>query len=187
MLRKKRDNSAESWFAAVLAWLLPGAGHWWLGQRGLGVVLFLTISFVYGVGLAFGGIKNSVNPWTSMPLFLGELGVGGYTLVALGANQTLLNDLPSNAVPELIGMNPTGFNRRSLEDQQRLRKKAVDYISFYPESDVSQIYLATAGLLNILAMIDAIARAQSGKPTYHAPATEVKNPEPPQQSIGAAA
>lgn len=170
MMRRKRDNSVEATIAAVLAWLLPGAGHWWLGNRGLASVLFLTISFVYGVGLATGGIKNSVNPYTSMPLFLGELGAGGYTLAAFGVNETILSDLPSRVVPELVGMNPLAFGRRSFEEQERLRKKAVEYISFYPESDVSQIYLATAGLLNILAIIDAIARAQSGKATYPAPA-----------------
>ena len=41
------------------------------------------------------------------------------------------------------------------------------YMSYYPESDVAQIYLATAGLLNLLVILDAISRAQTGLPTYH--------------------
>lgn len=36
------------------------------------------------------------------------------------------------------------------------------YISAYPGSEVAQIYLAVAGLLNVLAIFDAIARAQTG-------------------------
>jgi hypothetical protein len=43
----------------------------------------------------------------------------------------------------------------------------VRYSAYYPYSDIAQIYLATAGLLNVLVILDAIARAQTGGlPTF---------------------
>lgn len=122
--------------AGFLAWLLPGAGHYWLGQRALGAVFFLAISFPYLTGLALGGVKTSVDPRSNHWLFLAELGVGSYTVVGY---------LASRALP----------NR-------------PEYLSFYPGSDVAQIYLATAGLLNVLAILDALSRAQTGGlPVYY--------------------
>ena len=43
--------------AALLAWLLPGAGHWYIGQRGKAVVFcfVLVTTFTLGVLLTGGG------------------------------------------------------------------------------------------------------------------------------------
>ncbi len=53
-----------------------------------------------------------------------------------------------------------------------------EYMSFYPGSDVAQIYLATAGLLNVLAVLDALSRAQTGGlPVYHHESAAGDRPE----------
>lgn len=121
--------------AGILAWLLPGAGHFFLGHRGIAAVFFVAISFAYGTGLAVGGVKNSVNPQANRWLFLAELGIGGYTSVGYIASISLPDYGPKELSP---------------------------YASFYPESDVAQIYLAIGGLLNLLAILDALTRAQTG-------------------------
>jgi hypothetical protein len=121
--------------AGILAWLLPGAGHFFLGQRGIAAVFFVAITFAYGTGLAIGGVKNSVNPRANRWLFLAELGIGSYTSVGY----VVSNSLPDYGPKELS-----------------------PYVSFYPESDVAQIYLAIGGLLNLLAILDALTRAQTG-------------------------
>jgi hypothetical protein len=52
-------------------------------------------------------------------------------------------------------------------------------MSYFPESDVAQIYLATAGLLNILVILDAISRAQTGGlPTFQREMTPAPKAEP---------
>jgi len=142
------DNTARTIQAATLAWILPGAGHYYLGHRGLALVFCLAISLPYFAGLAIGGVLNSVNPRTNPWLFLAELGIGGYTT-------------------------PGAFVSRGIEGSIARRENAgvrvarTDYVSYYPESDVAQIYLATAGLLNLLAILDAISRAQTGGlPTF---------------------
>ncbi len=143
------DKTPRAIIAGLLTWLVPGVGHYWLGHRGLAAVFFIAISFPYFTGLALGGLKESVNPRSNVWLFAAEMGVGGYTL-------------------------PGALISRQIEnyiDRQRAAGHEVDltdYVAYYPESDVAQIYLATAGLLNVLAILDAIARAQTGGlPTFH--------------------
>jgi hypothetical protein len=143
------NSTAKAIQAGLLSWVLPGAGHYVLGHRGLAIICFVAITFPYWTGLAIGGIKDSVNPRTNRWLFLAELGVGGYTV-------------------------PCMFISRSLEQYAAERAaqgkpvKETDYTAYYPESDVAQIYLATAGLLNLLVILDAISRAQTGGlPTFH--------------------
>jgi len=155
--KAKPDNTAKSIKAGLLSWVLPGLGHFLLGQRGLGIVCFVAISFPYLVGLALGGVKDSVSPRANKWLFLAELGVGGYTVAGYFGGTSVERYVAGNG---------------SVDE--------VDFMSFYPESDVAQIYLATAGLLNILVILDAISRAQTGGlPTFH------RDPRPaPKQESG---
>ena len=146
---KPTPDAARTVQAAILAWILPGAGHFYLGQRGLGAVFFIAISFPYWTGVALGGVKDSVNPRTNKWLFLAEMCSGGYTTVCF---------IASNQIVAKIQAKPPAERA----------KAAVPYTSYFPESDVAQIYLATAGLLNLLAVLDALARAQNGGlPTFH--------------------
>ena len=120
--------------AGILAWVFPGAGHLLLGHRGLAAVFFVAITFAYSTGLAIGGVKDSVNPRSNHWLFLAEIGVGSYTIAGYAASSHLQASAPDD----------------------------VSLMSFYPGSDVAQIYLAVGGLLNLLAILDALARAQTG-------------------------
>lgn len=135
--------------AGLLTWLIPGAGHFVLGYRALAVVFFVAITLPYATGLALGGVRSFVNPATNYWLFLAELPIGGYTIPAYFAGRAV---------------------ERSLAERERRGEPVdlTDYVAYYPASDVAQIYLATAGLLNILAILDAIVRAQTGGlPTFH--------------------
>lgn len=134
------DSTTRSIIAGVLAWLLPGAGHYWLGRRGLGAVYFVAITLTYFTGAAIGGVKYSVNPITNRWLFLAELGVGSYTTAFYALSASLPDKPPSEASP---------------------------YMSYYPETEIATIYLAVAGLLNVLAVLDALMRAQANQPLYH--------------------
>ena len=39
----------------LAAWAIPGAGHFWLGRRQKALVFFLTLSVMFGIGLALQG------------------------------------------------------------------------------------------------------------------------------------
>jgi len=134
-MKQKAAPTTRMVQAGILAWILPGAGHFYLGHRGMAAVLFVAISFPYWTGLAIGGVKNSINPRVNRWLFLAEIAIGGYTT----AGYIVSSRLPTYDAKELS-----------------------PYVSFYPESDVAQIYLAVGGLLNLLAILDALTRAQTG-------------------------
>jgi uncharacterized membrane protein YdcZ (DUF606 family) len=73
------------YFAAFLAWLVPGAGHLYLGQRMKAVVFFVAIVGTFVAGMALGrfrivDVPHSVqdpNFW----VFLGQLCTGLVTAV----------------------------------------------------------------------------------------------------------
>jgi hypothetical protein len=154
-MRQQPANIDRMIQAGVLAWLLPGGGHFLLGHRGLGTVFCVTITTVFMIGLLFGGLKNSINPATNKWLFLAEMGAGGYTVAGYLVNLSYGEIKPADlATPD----------RRDAIEPAVYAK----YVSFYPASDIAQIYLAAAGLLNLLAILDALSRAQTGGlPTYH--------------------
>ncbi len=174
MAEHRPDTTARTIQAGLLTWILPGAGHYWLGHRGLAVMFFIAISVPYLAGLAIGGVVNSVNPRTNQWLFLAELGVGGYTVPGFFAGRTI----EARLVKEL-GLSGIPNQARSPSEYAEWVARRAPYVAYYPESDVATIYLATAGLLNILAILDAISRAQTGGlPTFH----RELQPEAPQES-----
>jgi len=70
--------------AAVLAWLVPGLGHYYLGQRPKAIILLCAImsAFVIGVALAdFQAISIEHHKYA----FFAQIGAGGPTLSVLAA------------------------------------------------------------------------------------------------------
>lgn len=79
----------------VMTWLVPGAGHFYIGRRGKAVYFFSLISAAYLLGLIladFCCVNIDRFPWH----YAGEIFYGGATLIT----QSLTRDL-------LVG----GFNR----------------------------------------------------------------------------
>ena len=66
---------------AVLAWLVPGAGHFYLGLRKRALLLFITIELTFFVGLYIGTLRI-VDPAESMFWFLAQILAGLNTIVA---------------------------------------------------------------------------------------------------------
>lgn len=140
-MSKPNATTARIVQVGILAWLLPGAGHYLIGQKRFAMIFFLAISFPYLTGVAIGGVKNSVDPKANKWLFYSELGIGSYTTLFYALNRAI-GEITEAQVPK--------------------------YVSIYPAVDVAQIYLAVAGLLNVLAILDALTRAQTnGQPVFY--------------------
>jgi len=52
-----RNEQCYLQLALVLAWLIPGAGHWYMGHRGRAVAICLGISAAFLLGIVLGGIE----------------------------------------------------------------------------------------------------------------------------------
>lgn len=50
-------------FAGILAWWIPGAGHWMLRQRKRAVIIFVALTFAFAVGLFIGSMAVIEKPW----------------------------------------------------------------------------------------------------------------------------
>lgn len=114
--------------AGILSFLVPGAGHIYIGERVRGITIGVSVAAAYAIGLYIGGFRSVVNLDANLPWFFAQMWAGGYTMLTL-----LLSHLPA---------------------AQPAYGKTVD---------LATIYTAVAGLLNILVIMDATARAAWGK------------------------
>ncbi len=67
--------------AAVLAWLVPGAGHFYLGLRKRALLLFIAIELTFFIGLYVGTLRI-VDPAQSMFWFVAQVLAGLNTIIA---------------------------------------------------------------------------------------------------------
>ncbi len=78
--------------AMVLAYLVPGAGHFYLGKRGRAVVFFVIVCLMFGIGLGIDGDLYTVtHTGGSLLRFLAALGSMGagilyFVGIAMGAH-----------------------------------------------------------------------------------------------------
>lgn len=119
--------------AGVLAWLVPGAGHLFIGERTRGIIFLVTIAVTFWSGVAIGGVKNTVNPQERSLWFLGQICAGSHTLAVLAW---------SKAMPEPA------------------EKGSTTRYAYGRAEEVSVVYTAICGMLNVLIILDALVRAE---------------------------
>jgi len=133
---------------AGLTWVLPGLGHFLLGYRTRGIVLAVSILGLWAGGLLVGGIgvidnrppdrdanaPRGVNLWYAGQVLVGPSIVVNYARGSILARQ-----------------NPMPDDDPALEP------------SFGRVYEQGVLYTALAGLLNLLAMLDASFRQPGGE------------------------
>jgi TM2 domain-containing membrane protein YozV len=64
----------------ILAWIVPGAGHFYLGRRGRAVAFFVIVTFMFLIGLSLDGglytILASGGSWLKMLATVASMGSG---------------------------------------------------------------------------------------------------------------
>ena len=131
--------------AACLAWLVPGLGHCYQGRIGKALLFFVCIYGVFFFGLAQGGWRNvyyrkdaEEHRWA----FYAQLGVGAAALPGVIDALRLRQLLPPSWRD--YGKIPT---EQEIDAQHLVGKR----------TDIALIYTIIAGLLNLLAVLDAYA------------------------------
>jgi hypothetical protein len=128
------DTATKTALAAVFAWLLPGLGHWWLAHRARAVIFFVVITVTFWAGVAVGGVRTTVAPKDNGAWIAAQLCVGPQALLALYLN----------------------YRAVARPDQELLKAP-------WPASNISVVYAGVAGLLNLLVIIDAMARCDTAR------------------------
>ena len=82
MAQKSGKSSHEMalYFIGVLAWLIPGAGHWLLGMRHRAVIIFVAICSTFLIGLLLGSIEV-IDPQNAIAWFCAQVLCGLPTII----------------------------------------------------------------------------------------------------------
>ncbi len=125
--------------AGLLAWLVPGLGHIYLGHRGRGLVCLVTITATFWTGVAIGGVRGTVDPQTRRLWFLAQLCTAGNTVAGYVLHYSVAAHDSHGGAPAVL--------------------------AHWSSADIGVHYTGVAGLLNLLVIFDAIARAEPSPAT----------------------
>ena len=128
------DPTTRVLLTGLIGWLLPGAGHLFIGDRKRGLILLITIAATFWLGVGIGGVKNTVAPGERGWWFVGQICAGGHALATMGWASVIPD-------PRKEGKDPAGV------------------IGYGRSEEVSAVYTSIAGMLNLLVLLDAMARA----------------------------
>ena len=105
----------------LLAWLVPGAGHFVLKEKERSIIIFVTIMLTFCVGIYIGSI-GVINLYGATPWYVVGAQVMNSPMVFVLGRMTAGGAYPVHGWPNEIG----------------------------------QIYTSTAGLLNLLCIVNAV-------------------------------
>lgn len=134
--------------ACTLAWVIPGAGHWYLGRRARAGVFFCLVTLSFVLGTALHGrfsVRDRRAPLLSSLQVVACLGMGPIEIVS----RSFLYGGPVYFMPEedaLLGSDARR-PRTTVGKLLRSRNEASD-------SAYGTAYLWTAGLMNLLLILD---------------------------------
>jgi TM2 domain-containing membrane protein YozV len=134
--------------ALLLAWMVPGLGHFYQGRTGKGILYLVSILSLFVVGLALGDWRVVYWRWQN-PIGNTETFCWPY----LFQFWTGLAAFPAMIQATLVhyGHQPTLWSFMGVPSQMELN-------SLYPKGkfvEIGSLYTMVAGLLNVLAMFDA--------------------------------
>jgi hypothetical protein len=134
----------------VLAWIVPGLGHVWLGRRGRGLVFFVVVMATFVLGITSGGASTVID--RQQPLsylaIVDNLAIGPLDFVA---RRMTLGELVYR-LPD-----PEADPRR-----QEIMTRVRDRVRI-PTYEYGSTFLLAAGLMNILLILDAFDIASGRK------------------------
>ena len=133
--------------AGLLSWILPGAGHAFLGDLNRGILIFVTIATTFWGGIAIGGVRTTVDPQRQKLWFMAQICSGGHAIVA-GA-----------------------WGRASREGVSNAQLASSEWKSL----EIGLVYTGVAGLLNLLVIMDALIRADASHRRF-APRAKARSP-----------
>ncbi|HYO23744.1 MAG TPA: DUF6677 family protein [Lacipirellulaceae bacterium] len=152
----------EPWMAALLAWLLPGAGHLYQGRTAKGLLFFVCIMGMFSFGLW--GVGDGKVVYASSPgetpwrwQYYCQLGVG------LPAMPALLQMGRAQGAPlPIFGRfmappkrTPVDLKDASGNPTRQPNQLAAWTVAMHPRFELGTVYTVIAGLLNLLVICDA--------------------------------
>lgn len=147
--------------AALLAWLVPGAGHVFLGRTVRGVILFLAIGATFWAGVAVGGVMTVDSRYDRWWFYAQSL-TGVHGLVGWYRQDRVYEDILSKVGDAEA---PSGQDGRPTKQQMQIdtEMKKERIVLASPGEGVARAYSGIAGMLNLLCIFDAFMLALMGR------------------------
>jgi len=142
--------AASAVLPCVLTWLLPGLGHLVLGCKRRAAVFCAVVLLTFGLGLASDGAASVIDPRQPLSYLatFDNLALGPLDLVARWRTfGRIVYRLPADEGDPV---------RVALTDRLRARVRSVTY-------EYGNTFLLTAGLMNLLLMLDVFDIASGRK------------------------
>ena len=146
--------------AIFLAWLIPGAGHIYIGKVRRGIIVFLVIGATFWSGVAVGGVMT-VDYQSERWWFVAEMLTGVHGLIGWHRQQRIYDGLAAdeNIGPPVSQRSPQRpWWQAAVDDKLAEQKIAL----VYPTDTVARAYAGIAGLLNLMCAFDALILAMLG-------------------------
>jgi hypothetical protein len=137
--------------AAFLAWLVPGAGHWYQGRRGKAILFAVCVLGTYVYGLVIGDGHVVYASWNRTDFrwqYVCQLGVGLPAMPALVQSRRVMRD------KEPLFADVLAPPRQPVYPGEH-DHLADWHLELSWRFDLGTLYTMVAGLLNILAVFDA--------------------------------
>lgn len=153
-MAKKNKKQKPLWFVAgLLAWLVPGMGHVYLGRVKRGVILFITITATFWAGVAVGGVMTVDSRYDRWWFYAQSL-TGAHGLIGWYRQEKVYEDVGRELKIDQIAPAAGG---RPDSDQMRIDSKLQEkgIVLANPSEGVARPYSGIAGLLNLLCIFDA--------------------------------
>ncbi|MDY6914418.1 MAG: DUF6677 family protein [Planctomycetota bacterium] len=160
--------------ALLLAWLVPGAGHMYIGRFRRGVIIFVLIGATFWAGVAIGGVMT-MDYHNERWWFIAETFTGVHGLIGWQRQQNVYDRLTND--PE-IGPKPRKNSRAEVSRQMLIDKKLSEenIILVAPVDTVARAYAGVAGLLNLMCIFDAVVLAMGAAGTAGEPGPQRPRP-----------
>ncbi len=139
------------WLPCFLAWLFPGLGHLYLGRRRRAIVFCLVVLAAFTLGVGSSGCASIVD--SEQPLSY----LATFDNLALGPLDLIGRLVTFGSLAYRLPRDPANPRRAELTDRLRTRVRGVTY-------EYGNTFLLTAGLMNILLILDVFDIASGRKP-----------------------
>jgi hypothetical protein len=154
------SKRANPILAAILAWIVPGLGHIYLGRKVRGIVIGLAIAATFWTGIALGGVLT-VDKQNERWWYLAEMITGAHGLIGQYRSQKVYDAIarePGIATAPKTGGDPSLYLQ--IQADAKLAPKNLALVA--PMDTVARAYGGVAGLLNLMCIFDAAILALMG-------------------------
>lgn len=153
---KEIKKSPFPLLAMILAWLVPGSGHAYIGRPIRGLVIFITITATFWTGMAVGGALTvdctNSRWWFYAQSLTGVNGLAGYYI-----QDRIYKDIAKD-----IGIQEQAIRRLPTDVlDQKLQEEGLA-LAHMPTENIARAYSGVAGMLNLLCIVDALMLSLMG-------------------------